>query len=223
MNAHEIMSRVASWLGETADVNRDSTLLSKFHVTIEAARKALLQMHFWSFAFDMTRPSLSPEKPNLFFSHQFNLPPDFLAVVYGNYSGRANIDEGGYQLYKGRFILTQNPTFNLAYTRDVTDYSEMDPLFIEALVLRVAIEMCLPVTQDKENRDKLLEVYKSFEFESITIEHRNFPSDDQTLTQEELTDARRVPGSPSADAQRPTFYRPVGGGGQTLEIPFSEL
>jgi len=120
----------------------------------EQTRDALLRSHRWRFA--MARATLSEDAaaPAFEWDHQFVLPTDFLRMSY-LYDSTASYD------VEGQRLLTNDDAAEIVYVKRVTDPTEFDPLFIEVLVLKLAIKLVMPLTQDKVLRRELQDELKT--------------------------------------------------------------
>jgi len=80
--------------------------------------------------------------------YQYDLPSDFLrfAKTYPLHE-LFEID--------GTMLKTDQTAVTINYIKQVTDPSDFDPLFVDALVLSLAIKLCLPLLHDKAMLDRL--------------------------------------------------------------------
>lgn len=109
-------------------------------------RDALLREHPWRFA--KKRAQLAPSATALLFSNNemsFPLPSDFLFIVETDY-----VNTYGYTPWRreGNAIISSENPFNLIYISDpgVPNY---DPLFVETLACKLALEMAVKLSRDK--------------------------------------------------------------------------
>lgn len=167
-----ILSRVLNILGWTEPFTPHDAKYQTYRTALHRRRRSLLSKHYWGFAakFEKLIPAVKPE---YFYSQAHLLPPDFLKVVYMNSRNVQGLDENPYQIISDGQVYSNFKDLYLCYTADVVEYNTFSPLFEDALVLSVAIELCMPLTQDKEHLRDLFAMYKELEFESINIEHRD--------------------------------------------------
>ena len=116
----------------------------------EQTRDALLRSHEWRFA--LAREALSEEEdtPAFEWDHQYLLPADFLRLT-GLYNTTASF------AIEGDKILTNDDAVDLVYVRRVTDPTDFDPLFVEVLVLQLAIKFHLSLSEDRHLRQSMQE------------------------------------------------------------------
>lgn len=116
-------------------------------------RQALLRAYRWSFA--TKRAILAPEvdTPIFGFGYKFLLPTDCLRLI-GLYDTNSSDGQRNYtgsdETYKveGRYILCDLNPLYITYTGDVTNTTDMDALFSEALAFQLAKTLAMPLTND---------------------------------------------------------------------------
>ena len=116
----------------------------------EQTRDALLKSHIWRFALGRSELSEDTESPDFEWNHQYILPDDYLRQV-GLYC-----TENSYAM-EGQRLLTNDDEVNLRYIRKITDPAQLTPLYVEVLVLQLAIKLVMPLSQDKVLRRELLD------------------------------------------------------------------
>lgn len=123
----------------------------------EQTRDALLRSHWWRFANDRATLSQDTNDPDFEWDNQFDLPEDFLRFR-SFFADNNTIDKTAYFSFEieGNKLLTNEDTVEIRYVKKVKDTSKFDPLFIEVLVLQLAIKLVMPITQDADSRELLL-------------------------------------------------------------------
>jgi len=134
-------SRLAYTGTTETDLDANTTLeaiVCNLHYT--QTRDALLKSHWWRFATKRATLVLDTESPPFEWTYQFILPEDFLRMksIYENRFSDVNLDS--YAL-EGDKLLTEESEMSIRYIRKVTDVTEFDPLFIEVLVLTLALKL----------------------------------------------------------------------------------
>lgn len=126
----------------------------------EPARDAVMESQNWTFA--VARATLSTPlagAPEWGMSYYHALPNDCLRVVW---AGR-NQDEQEYDTFDWRVesegIATNEQVIYIRYIKRVTDPGKFSPLFVQALAARLAVEMCIAVTQNVSLYDRLANLY----------------------------------------------------------------
>ena len=101
----------------------------------EQTRDMLLRQHLWNFAIKRVVLASETDAPAFEFNNSFPLPSDFI---------RAKALEDQYSEYKiesGNKLVTNASSVKLIYVSRVTDVAKFDPLFVEALILMLAIKL----------------------------------------------------------------------------------
>ena len=104
-------------------------------------RDALIRSHWWRFSSDRAELSEDATDPTGDeWDNQFILPNDFLAMksIYEN-----RFSDENYRSYalEGQRLLTNESTMEIRYIKKVTDVTKFDPLFVEVLVLQLALKL----------------------------------------------------------------------------------
>jgi hypothetical protein len=88
--------------------------------------------------------SQDTETPDFEWDYQFKLPNDFLAMksIYEDRYSNENLRS--YAL-EGKMLLTNEDEMSIRYIKKVTDVTEFDPLFVEVLVLQLALKLVGPL------------------------------------------------------------------------------
>ncbi len=126
----------------------------------EPNRKNLLRKHFWNFALVLVSLPQLVDVPVFEYTYAYQLPSDCLRLV---------------KLFEfvspwkiiGRQLHSDDNTIDLVYVSDFTDAAQFDVMFEEALVLKIAYEICLKLNEN-DNRANILKQ----EFERTVREAR---------------------------------------------------
>ena len=105
----------------------------------EQTRDSLLRSYWWRFA--SARAELaSTTDPDFEWDNAFTLPSDFLAMksIFENRFSDENFRS--YAL-EGNLLLTNQDEIFIRYVKKVTDVTEFDSLFVEVLVLQLALKL----------------------------------------------------------------------------------
>ena len=111
-------------------------------------RKQLLRSHYWNFAIKRHTFVSTGVTPEYEFSHQYELPEDYLRMASTEFPGQF------YQVESGK-LLSNHAPFKGKYVADVSDTTLFDPVFDEALALLIADDLCFSLTQDKGLKDRI--------------------------------------------------------------------
>ncbi len=125
----------------------------------EQTRDALTRSHRWRVASDRATLTRDVETPDFEWAYQFFLPNDFLGMksIYEGRFSSANLRS--YDL-EGALLLTNETTMEIKYIKKITDPTKFDPLFIEVLVLQLAMKFASGLASSdsklrKEIKDEL--------------------------------------------------------------------
>lgn len=110
----------------------------------EVARDSLLRSHVWSFAVNRASLTAETNAPDFEYDYQFTLPSDFIRLL--------NIYEGdnytelydSYTIENGK-ILSNDSTCYIKYIKRVTDPVKFDTMFVEVLILSLALKLIGPL------------------------------------------------------------------------------
>lgn len=137
----------------TGDVSYDSTGTKTITFTADATSFILTIAGGTAVATDITFDSISIYLvPDFEWSFGYRLPTDFMALRTIWESKRKPSIEGNY-------LYSNENSMKIRYTKQVTTVTDFDPLFVEVLVLSLAIKLVMPIAQDdtvyKDLREEL--------------------------------------------------------------------
>ncbi len=108
----------------------------------EPTKDALLRSHYWPFAADRSTLSQDTASPAFEYDNQFILPTNFLylrSIFADNFTVEGK--SRNRHAIEGKRLLSNNSTAQIRYTKKVTDPTEFDPLFVQVLVLQLALKL----------------------------------------------------------------------------------
>lgn len=118
------------------------------------ARDALLGSFPWRFAATTAQLQALPGTPAADFGFAVRLPTDCLRVVSAGV-GRAS--QGLTYRIEGDRLLAGYAPVTVAYQRRV-DEADFPPFFVQALVCRLAAELCIPITEQSGRAQDLYRI-----------------------------------------------------------------
>lgn len=164
--ANGALSKIGA--GQIVSFDDETAAARELTRRFDTIRDAELRRHVWSFA--KARDSLAKlaEAPAFGFSYQYNLPADFLRLLSaGEFSPGLNLDEYRDSIdredytIEGRRILTDyDSPLKIRYIRQVTDPTQFDPAFVEALSARLAYELAIPLADSGPRKEEAWADYK---------------------------------------------------------------
>lgn len=124
----------------------------------EQTRDEVLRSHRWNFAIKRTTLSALSALPPFGWDKQYQLPPDCLRVLQVN--GWEECEREDNWSVEGGRLLTDASNVQLRYIARVTDASKYDPIFIEALAVKLASKLAQPLTGSRTIPGDLLTKYE---------------------------------------------------------------
>ena len=123
----------------------------------EQTRDSLLRSYNWQFATERKSLSENTTAPPYGWDNQFDLPSNFLKLigVYDNDNIPLEPTLHSYAIENNK-ILTHADSVNVIYVKKVTDPTKFDKLFVEALVLSLAVKIIMPLARDMKGRESLV-------------------------------------------------------------------
>lgn len=159
----------------------DSERARLMNAMYQETRDSVLRAYPWNFA--IARQSLSRELavPDFGYGYQFILPqePYCLRALYMYYT------KSEFKI-EGRKLLTDDEQVNLVYISRVTDTSQFDMLFVQALEARLAAEVSYAVTGSNSLRQEFVAEYMEKLREARSIDAQEGSADafySDTLTE----------------------------------------
>jgi len=114
-------------------------------------RDAELRANKWKFA--LTRVTLAPSSttPDFTYTYAFPLPTDCLRALF---PARLALDWKVENHYGAASILTNDgDTLEVRYIKRITDTTLFDPLFVEAVACKIALQLCETLTQSNSKKE----------------------------------------------------------------------
>lgn len=124
----------------------------------EPCRRSVLEDCDWSFARARATLDIKTDDEPFDYDYALFLPGDMLRVIRA-YNPNARHDSNFRWEIQGNSLLCNYRTVNIIYTKDVTDSSRFSSMFVDALVARLAMELCIPVTQNSSHSERLTNEY----------------------------------------------------------------
>lgn len=187
-----IANRALTKLGEdrilllSDDTKPARTMNSMF----DDVRDAEIRRHRWKFAVKRGALMALAEAPAWGYAAQYPLPADYLGLVQvGERYVRAGDKSVAPWSVEGRSILTNLAApLRIRYMASIDDPSLFDPLFIEVLACKLALEACETLTQSGTKQQAAEAAYKFALSEAVRQDAIENPPDE--LPQGSWLDAR---------------------------------
>jgi len=159
---------------------------------VAPTRRATLGNYcIWNFAKKRTYISKDNNTAPAFdYESRYLLPNDFIRLVQVG----TEEDQWDPQLYdiEGRYILTNDSdaSIPIIYVRDVEEVNEWSPLFVDLVVLELAVRLCVPVTGDRLLKRDLVAERDGKIAEAAMVDHQERPV--QVIEVDPIRDARML-------------------------------
>lgn len=129
-------------------LTEDSKGANAVSLAYEPVRNLVMRMHPWRFC--KTRVVLAPlvATPAFGYDYAYETPGDSLRIL--------DVDTDlDWTLEDGEILTDEGPALNILYQKLITDTTKFDPLFIEALAIRLAYQVCEEITQSTNKKTEL--------------------------------------------------------------------
>jgi hypothetical protein len=177
----DICNRALQKLGadRIISLTQNSTSARACNLAYELVRDSELRAHVWNFAIKRTKLASDATAPVYGYSYAYTLPSDCLRLLPNDHQ------EGFYSKnfkVEGRKILTnESAPLEIRYIYRVTDTTQYDATFTEALACKMAMEMCEELTQSNTKRQLAQDEYKATIREARKMNaFENVPVEQQT-------------------------------------------
>ena len=137
---NQALARIGSLrINNYEDTDESSAQAIQARLHFEPTRDALLKSFYWPFAGARAELSEDTNEPDFEWENQFILPTDFL-YLRSIYDGSPAFNSTQSHAIEGKRFLTNDSAAKIRYTKKVTDASQFDPLFVQVLVLQLALK-----------------------------------------------------------------------------------
>lgn len=140
----------------TTDSSKEAESCAEFY---DPLRKAMLREHVWNFAVRRAQLSQTATTPTTEWQYEYQLPTDPKHLKTVHVAGNEAMTGRLAYSQEADKILTDATTVYLTYVADISDTSEFDPLFAEALSHRLARDLALDVAQSNTTAELMDKLY----------------------------------------------------------------
>jgi len=164
MDKTQLANYALSKLGEEpvlllTDDTKPARLMNRI---FDQVRDAELRRSRWKFSLKRAQLVALVDSPDWGFTTQYPLPSDFMSLVQVNeiYVRPLSKQRGPWSL-EGGLLLTDLPApLKIRYVSQITNTGLFDPLFVEALACKLAMEAGETLTQSETKRARAADEYK---------------------------------------------------------------
>jgi hypothetical protein len=118
--------------------------------------EAMLREHTWNCAIRRATLARLSAAPTFEYLYAYQLPTDFVRLSYTAID--RNADDITYRI-EGLTVVTDDDTFELEYVALISDTTQADALFVDALATRLAADLCMPITDNNSLTEKMWSAY----------------------------------------------------------------
>ena len=123
-------------------------------VAFDKTRLFVLRSYPWGFAIKRAVLAPDPVSPEFEYGYRLQLPADFVRLVeLYDYDGRYRLE--------GKSVLADSDVLNLRYVSNVTDLTNADSMFVEAMEWYLAYTIAREVTESDTVRQEAMQGFKA--------------------------------------------------------------
>jgi len=162
----DICNRALQKLGaeRITSLSEDSRNARACNAAYSTVRDALLRAHPWNFAIERAELAADATEPAWGRANAFQLPSDFLRLL-PNYPEDA-VNSTDWQIEGQKIYTDDDAPIYIRYIKRTTDTATFDPLFVEALSAKMALELCEEITQSNTKKSDLKDDFKTMILEA---------------------------------------------------------
>jgi hypothetical protein len=142
--------QVKQAIGSLTDETPTARLCTRFY---EQTRQALLREFPWPFCEQYYTLALAETQPNARWGYSYRYPTGALRINDVVSEQRIPDPKIPFKVgsdSQGRLIYTDEESAVIAANADISDTSQMDPLFVDAFAWRMAVELSAPLSESTE-------------------------------------------------------------------------
>lgn len=184
--AIDIANRALVLLGEKRITSLDdqtkgaATCKSQYDLT----RQSELRAHRWGFAMKRAQLGASTTPPAFGFANLFPFPVDLVRLDFVGdcFAGASTTDYRSWPeatfAVEGRAIVTDLAApLDIRYVWDITDATQFDALFVDAFAHRLAIDVCMAMTDSSSKKQTLGVAYSLIIGDAVSVNAIERPPD----------------------------------------------
>lgn len=139
----EVVNKALIFIGESPvdSIDSDEKGVQLSRVIWNSTRDAVLRAGLWHFARKQATLALADEKPIVDWTHILELPDDYIRMVRTE-------EDVKYEIYGNR-VYSHDQVFRCVYISRVEEVGKWDPLFVDAMAMKLAYQLALPITDNR--------------------------------------------------------------------------
>jgi hypothetical protein len=120
---------------------------------------SILESAEWSFAIKREVMSLDPSPPIFGYSYRYKLPTSCIRLLQCSEDSAFAVDTPWAR--EGEYVLSESSTLYVRYIQHISDPMLYSGMFIEAVVLKLASALAIPLTGDKKLHEALMQAFEN--------------------------------------------------------------
>ena len=179
----DICNRALQKLGaeRIISLTQDSVSARACNLAYTQVRDAELRAHTWNFAIKRAEIAADATAPVYGYSYAYTLPADCLRLLKNDH--QENYYSNNWKVEGRKIITDESAPLPIRYVARITDSTEYDALFVEALSSKLAYELCEELTQSNTKKQSAADDYKLAIREARKINaFENVPAEQETDT-----------------------------------------
>ena len=160
----KICNLALSRLGDDSisSLTEDSKPARSCNLIYDHTRDVVLADFPWNSAMRRARLAQLSDTPEFGYTHKYQLPtnPYCLRVWYVSSDGLNDDSDRVDWVVEGRELLTEETTVYISYTAQITDVAQYTPMLVEAIVCRLAANLCEPLVKSVALETKCVNMYE---------------------------------------------------------------
>lgn len=143
-------------------------------------RDSELRRHWWNFSIKRDSLPALADKPSWGYEKQYPLPSDYLAMIQVNdqYVRSGSKFKAAWSIEDGKILTDYASPLKIRYVKRQTDAGSFDPLFVEVLACKLALEAAEPLTQSASKKQAAFDEYKFALMEALRQDAIENPPDE---------------------------------------------
>lgn len=144
--------------GSIIAMDEESTEARVSRLHYAQTRDEVLRSHPWNFAIKAEVLVLNTDSPPFGWTYEYELPADCLRVLEMN-GWDLSKRPGNWEI-QGRKLMTHSAIANVRYIQRIVDCNQFDSIFVEALALKLASKIAMPLNGSTGMSGDLLTQYE---------------------------------------------------------------
>src|SRR6185369_16954742 len=165
-----------------SNINDDTPAGRVMSALYEIVRDAEVKRCRWKFAIKRDQWMADTNLPtnSWGYTYAYTLPPAYLGLIQAGefYVRPMSKVQGPWTVEDGKLLTDLQAPLRVRYIQRVTDAAKFDPLFVEVLACKLALEGSKTLKQNEQKQSALRDEYKEALFEAARADSLEVPADE---------------------------------------------